>query len=419
MQRHNDIQETDSPIPLKGRVPLFTYQERLSYYFNQYEKTILSNESAQVALMPYKDKYAGVDTEIIDFLFPVTLTGKKRPFLRLPLVMGQAPRSKLEFNLRYQDTRIKLSVEDKWGEEARQDSCREDVVEIMEIVAIFLNTVGFNGDALWKDLTDNDLDALLFLVIGLYNPKLEEQLLSVGYQTNDKALEAVAVAGDTFQRLSLQELIRYQIFAGAIWWPNAGANLQAQFEKIGQIVISDMDIFLEAMLNENTRRVVFIIDDNGELVWDLLLVQRLLKENSNIHITIVVNLNVIANNANVETIKRCMSHPLLENMKNNNRLDLLEETNYRSAIDPLFCSDRLMELITSSDLVLIKGVSFFETIQGLPVDTYYSFVVHSHDSQICTGLLKGDGVLVKVSKGKSAYQYRVKTLKDLYPESVH
>ena len=132
----------------------------------------------------------------------------------------------------------------------------------------------------------------------------------------------------------------------------------------------------------------------------------------------VVNSKPIANNATVTTLKVSLDNPIFDELKNNDRFKIFVENNYRPAIDPNFCSLELLDLIQNSDLVRIKGVSFFETIQNLQVDTYYAFVVYSHDSQICTGLEKGDGVFVKVPKGESAYIYLEKTLKEQYKNFI-
>lgn len=91
------------------------------------------------------------------------------------------------------------------------------------------------------------------------------------------------------------------------------------------------------------------------------------------------------------------------------------EANRRSAIDPLFASQQLQELLQSVDVIFVKGVAQFEVMQPLPQEAYFAFVVHSKDSQLCTGLRKGSGVFVRISQGKVAFKYDSTTLMDLYP----
>jgi len=88
---------------------------------------------------------------------------------------------------------------------------------------------------------------------------------------------------------------------------------------------------------------------------------------------------------------------------------------FRSSIDPNYCSETLLETIRKSDFAFIKGVAGFETIQGLSVDTYYAFVVHSKDSQDITGYKKGSSVFVRIPPDKAGYHYQVRLLRNMYP----
>lgn len=415
----SESKEKPAPVALKGRVPGHNYPITLSDYFHRYETVLFSADHANKALSPLTKNTPGIDVRLIERLFPSPGPNEYRPFERLPKVLGKAPREKLEFNLRYQDTRIKLAAEDKWGKSSHTDHCRQDAEMLMEIIAILLNTMGPENFALWKSLTDNDLDALMYSVLICYDARIEERWLSEGLKTNELALEGVSGSVHYVTSMKLAELVRYQVFAGTVWWADVEPRLERQFEKMGQLAISDIDLLTSVVLNTNKVNLIFLFDDNGELVWDLLLIRHLLMANPRLKITGVINKLIIANNANVVTLKQCLRHPLFADLENNQRFSHFQEVNYRSAIDPLFCSAALLELIRSSNLTVIKGVSFFETIQGLPVDTFYEFVVHSHDSQICTGLEKGAGVFVKIAKGKSGYRYMEKTLNDLYPAFIH
>jgi uncharacterized protein with ATP-grasp and redox domains len=161
--------------------------------------------------------------------------------------------------------------------------------------------------------------------------------------------------------------------------------------------------------------LIFFFDDNGELVWDLALILRLLQVNPRIQITGVVSSQVVFNNASVHTVKKCLEFPIFHTLKESTRFDLFEEDNPRPAIDPLFCSDKLKNRMKSANLAFIKGVAAFETMQNLPIDAYYAFVVHSADSQVCTGLKVDSGVFVRIPSGRYGYRYEKQTLREIYP----
>ena len=399
-------------IPLKGRFPVKDYFFTLADIYVKHQDEEYSPEDAQARLAGYAERFQGIGIDFIAKLFPKAIIEKKRVFERLPVVLGDAQPEKLEFNLHYQDTRIKLAVEDKLGSCRDLAEYQQDAQDLMEVVAILLNTV-WDGQPLWRSLTDNDLDALIYMTLGSYDSTQEEKLLKAGYEANERALQGL-MEWEKLNGHSLEKLISYQIFAGTVWWLDTEPNLDTQFTEMGTLEINDFERFQNEVLGKPCK-LVFFFDDNGELVWDLILIERLLHDNQGLQVLGVICTEVIANNANKYTLTKCLQHPRLIGLKLQVRFSTFEEYNLRSAIDLAYCSQTLLNIIQSANYAYIKGASFFESLQKLPINSYYGFVVHSHDSEICTGLPKGNGVFVRIPQGKMGYHYLKYTLRELYP----
>jgi hypothetical protein len=283
------------------------------------------------------------------------------------------------------------------------------VLDLLEVMAGLLSTEGLAGRAIWQDLTDNDLDGLTVMVLDRYDPNRIERLLDVGNATNERALAALP----KLERLTFEELVQYQIFAGTVWWMEKEVTLPEQFPSLGKVEIDDREKFKQAVSSGN-RHLLFFFDDNGELIWDLALIMQLLQINPEIRITGVVSSQVVFNNSSIHTIRKCLGFRTFERIGESKRFELFVENNSRPALDPLFCSPDLQDLMRTADLAFIKGVALFETMQNLPLDAYFAFVVHSMDSQICTGLKPGNGVLVRIPRGQYGYLYQKQNLREIY-----
>ncbi len=401
------------PIPIKGKRPTKNYLVTLADVFAKHMTTLYSDEAAERALTSYSNRFPRIRLDIISKLFPKAVVEEKRPFERLPCVLGDTSPTKLDFNLLYQDTRLKLAVEEKLEANGESGQYERDAQDLMQIVSILLCTAGVYEHALWRDLTDNDLDALMYMVLDSYDPDRTERLLKVGYQTNELALAGLPPQ-EELDAFSLDELISYQVFAGTVWWSERGSSLTEQFSTLDELKINDVEAFKQDTLSKEGH-LIFFFDDNGELVWDLALIQRLLSENTGLRVTGVVSTQVVANNSSKYTLERCLNYPNFHQLKHCNRFVTFQEDNFRSAIDPGYCSGELLDLLQSADWAFIKGVSFFETIQKLPVDAYYAFAVYSHDSQTCTDYEKGSGIFVRIPRQRVGYRYQKQTLRQIYP----
>jgi hypothetical protein len=399
------------PVKIKGTLPALQYPFTLADVYARHATHRYLCEEANQHLQRCTTQFAvSINAcATIASLFPDTV--KDRLFARLPCILNDAPRSKFDFNLLYQDTRIKLAVEEKLGTDAKLEDYQRDAQNLMEVIAILLSTKGFHWPTLWQDLTDNDLDGLMSLVLNNYDLDRNKRLLEIGYKANTLALRSLGVALDT---LNLSELIAHQVFAGTVWWHQMSNITEGHWPPVGEFEIDNRDYFHQDVL-QGDHHLIFLFDDNGELIWDLALIKFLLRHNSSLRVICVVSNQVMYNNVNWETLSLVLREPIFQELATSPRFTLLREDNLRPSFELNYCSEILLDTIRSSDFVFIKGAQGFETLQELPTDTYYAFVAYSDQSQKVTGCHKGSGIFVRIPAGIAGYQYEAQTLRDIHP----
>src|SRR5207248_11030418 len=108
----------------------------------------------------------------------------------------------------------------------------------------------------------------------------------------------LGVALDT---LDLSELIARQVFAGVVWWHQVSNVAEGHWPPVGKFEVDDRDRFERDVL-AGDRHMIFLFDDNGELIWDLALIQFLLRHSSSLRVTGVISNQVMYYNANWSTL---------------------------------------------------------------------------------------------------------------------
>lgn len=401
----------DEPaITIKGRSVQGHYPVTLEDLFSRVRDQTFDITESDARLAAYQGFLPGLGCKTIELVFPPAIVRELRPYARYPCVMGDAPAHKVRLNLMYQDTRIKLAVEDRTSRKDGEVWPERDVLVLLEAYAVILRTSIPGLGPIWRHCTDNDLDALTFGLVNSYDPGRNAELLRTGHQANANSLatlgEMASLGGDVPPDVFLE----YQVHAGTVWWGESPPHCVER----GGFAVNDFGRFArEALVGPCT--LVFLFDDNGELAWDLMMLSKLLAINHNLLVTGVTSRHIVENNANTITMQECLRSPLLAGLDGDSRFRIFVEDNVRSAIDPSYCSRDLLDLMNKADLLFIKGASFFETVQAMEVPSYYAFVVHSHESQLSTGFDKGAGVFVRTPKGTAAFDYGKTCLRDLYP----
>lgn len=399
----------DPILTIKGRSPRGPYTVQLPDLFFADRPRVLTRAEADEVLRSVNILARPVSCAVLDEIFPPRAFQEGRSFARFPCIMKEAPADKVRLNLLYQDTRIKLGVEDAAARSNNRAPAQDHAQALLRIYSVLLRTLLWDSEPTWRLCTDNDLDALTYWLLELYDPTRREDLLRDGHFANRRSLRALKLLLDG-GHWAPASFLPYQVYAGVVWWSEVDEQRVTQKE----LVLNDFECFSVEALS-GPSRLVFLFDDNGELAWDLMMIRLVLAANPDLTVIGVVSTEVVANNANSATLDACLADPLFDGLRTDSRFEVFEERNIRSAIDPSFCSRHLLDVISKADVVYVKGVSFFETIQRLDAPSYYGFVVHSIDSQRCTGLEKGDGVFVRIPRQEAGFDYGTRSLRELYP----
>jgi len=381
---------------LKGRLPALYYSVSLADYYAKHNTFQYEREEAQRLLDQICEDVIKIDTELIDRLFPNDIEiGKAK---RLPLMMKDATFEKVDYNLRYQDTRVKIIVEEKTN--AAIEASRLHVPVLLEIVAIFLR-IRTKDNLLWEIMTDNDLNALTALIADKYDANRIPNLIELGHKSNREAVNGLQSV-DNLAYLSTEELIPFIVFAGGVWWTDPTTRVDNQFAKMRKLQVDASAHFIKK-ISSGPCKMLYFLSDNGELVWDLFFIMHLFKKHLQLFVEVVINTEVVENDAHYKTLSRCLEYADFQAFKTSDRFAVFKEPVPRSSLDLSTCSKDLENKMEAADLVFIKGTSNFETIQALSVDMCYAFVVGNDDSSDLTGYKKQSGIFAMIPPKVEAY----------------
>jgi hypothetical protein len=429
-------------IFIKGRNPKNEYSTNLKEIFASYEGQVFSYQSARQLLnnLNFKEK---LDTksilDVIEYRNNITQNYSENSFFSFagPFTMEAVLDSHFIYNLDYQDSVIKVEIEKAEEKHNLTLTATERNVfatEIFHLVSVVLHTDYFsNNRPLYLSLTNLELDYIILKCLTFFklgNIVSIKDLISIGNTANELACKTQKSILSQ-QNLNTKDILTLNIYSGVIWWSDIEIQkqynlkpsktimeLEAGLLKLAKhnLPIDDFDLFNKDILHaNNTTKILYFLDDNGELVWDLLLMQNLIKINKNLYITCVVHNTPISNTANYNTLSHILKNNddcHFDGLKHQKRFRILREANKITAFDPRFMSNKLSQELQSTNIVISKGASNFEKLQYVPIPIYYLFTVYSKISTILTGLKQYSGVFAKANAEsvcfKNIYSYNSK-----------
>lgn len=411
-------------IRIKGKAPKYTYTHSLPEFFYSLGDKVFSTMECLSILnaMGITIDEDGLLRTLFGYRYPdAEQRSDNMPFsFAGPFQMSFVMNSLFPYNLRYQDTVIKIELEkaEEVDNNIRTKTERNEILNrILEIVSTSLRTAFFSEKPIYLELTNMELDRLVlqcFLLFGLRKPQNQDyhKLIITGREAN---LIAGLVQKKILnsKRMTLDNLLPFLIFSGVVWWSDEEIikqnkespdkvilHLYKQLSALAQnqLVINDFPLFQAEVLDTPTEKsVLYFLDDNGELVWGLLFIRYLLDANPNLVITCVVNDIPVTNNCNTATVFHFLkTRGSFLNLLQDTRFCIFREPNELPAIDLRFISSRLKTCIEEADIILVNGVSYFEKLQYLHVPSYYLFTVYSEVSRILTGFERYSGIFVRV-----------------------
>jgi uncharacterized protein with ATP-grasp and redox domains len=192
-------------------------------------------------------------------------------------------------------------------------------------------------------------------------------------------------------------------FAGTTWfgdWPQ-GSDPETIGGGLGSVIagshhwgIDSTERFASSVLTAN--RMVAILDDSGEAVFDLALLQVLLADNPRLDLTIMAHLKADGVNVTAAEINALLRNSYFAEVEGQRRaglLRILAVDQDLPSFEPEFFSPQQWQAIDAAEVVLVKGASFYETT-ALGRPAFYCFVVHTLSSRLLTSHPAGAGIFL-------------------------
>jgi hypothetical protein len=418
------------------RVRRLVYRERVPEPFPCPVRD--SPDSALAALREMFNVPSDLSTDPA-LISPADILARPRCFLgtavRGPFPLIEAPPAKLIHTLAWVDTNIKIAVE-RLGAVHRtpEDVLREVVHSALMIYAVLLK---MDGHLLVRTISFNHSMYLQERIVDLaFGERLpSETLPGIGFMANSMALSLLSTVGP----IDFRELCELSVFMGIVW--ASESSRQGEFSGDRRAAVVELLRELERARStfgvDHTEKLheqvsmcercsgVFVLDDNGESVFDLAIVQRLLEEYRDLTISLLINRFPVSNNISLPTLRAALEEPTFDAARrfvSEQRLLIYTENQAFRSFEPDYLSVVAREVIEHADFVYVKGANFFETFQ-LPQKTrYHCFTVSGPTGVMLTGFPEGTGIFARIPAGVNGFEYfdstHITTLKELLSESI-
>lgn len=150
------------------------------------------------------------------------------------------------------------------------------------------------------------------------------------------------------------------------------------------------------------KTATIVLDDNGESVPDLLLVQNLVHNNPQCKFNFLININQIGINIRADMLEEIINYPefmVLRQAFDIGQCRILKEDTVSESLSYELLSPEGKGAIDKSDITLVKGQLFFETFNNKSAHTAYIFIPSSSTSIAYSGYARG-GVVYVCKKGE-------------------
>jgi len=342
-----------------------------------------------------------------------------------PFALKQGTPAKLLHTLAWIDTNIKVQVERVGMVHRISDSTVREIVENALLTYSILIKMQDYRLALRMNFNHSMFlqDRILNLLLGdeLFfgsAHSAKNEILMQGALSNRMALQLLRGLGS----LSPRSLCAASLFMGTVW--TGEKDTQRDFEKspervlamlegslndaMQQVYIDDIDDFLSYAGTDPCERLLVILDDNGESVFDLTLCQELLRHTGHLAIDLVVNRYPVSNNIALETLEELLRDEYFRDLSRHlseGRLAIVIEEQVFRSFEYDYLKPTTRESVKRAGRAYIKGANFFETFQPAGIIRYYCFTVHGFTSQLLTGCPQGAGIFARVSSDQVGYVY--------------
>ncbi|MDE0041478.1 MAG: ARMT1-like domain-containing protein [Candidatus Poribacteria bacterium] len=154
------------------------------------------------------------------------------------------------------------------------------------------------------------------------------------------------------------------------------------------LAIDCLEQFQSAVIESSPKRLIWLIDNDGEAVFDLWLIQMLLDVGH--QITIVGKAVPASNDATLTDLEEVINLPQfhdLRNAVNGGDVSLCSSGSKTTGTNLYQATPSFVNLLLDAELVISKGQGNFYTTQGLKRDTFYLLLSKGVTAERFTGVV--------------------------------
>ncbi|MFZ5801586.1 MAG: ARMT1-like domain-containing protein [Candidatus Omnitrophota bacterium] len=233
------------------------------------------------------------------------------------------------------------------------------------------------------------------------------------------SLRALAAPGSREEKIeALSRALRIALYASApnIWFNDPGvqqdpvASAQRTRTLMSEaltkpLALNSTEVFFDENLVWRSRRLVYFVDDNGDLVYHLHLIRTFLEMNPYLRITVVGKGIRSESDATHADIAKVLEWPEFRLLKKElgGRFGMVREPPLYGGVNLLKASQELVDTILESHAVVVLGQMMGEEFNGVFKPAYLmSYVTGSYHQKV-TGLNKGEMYFARTPPGKAAF----------------
>lgn len=185
---------------------------------------------------------------------------------------------------------------------------------------------------------------------------------------------------------------------------------------VAPLAIDSQAEFQARLFNGETKRVLWLTDNDGETVFDLWILSRLAEVGH--HLTIAARSTPSSNDATVEDVRRALEHPLflaVRNAEREGRMALIASGSNTAGTNLYRATPEFVHALQNADVVIAKGQGNWYTLQGLKKDCFFAMMSKGVTAERSTGVIADpdapvDGLIFAFVPKDSAWNGTLKAI---------
>lgn len=161
------------------------------------------------------------------------------------------------------------------------------------------------------------------------------------------------------------------------------------------LAVDSLEEFQARLLDGSPKRLLWLTDNDGEVVFDLWILSRLAEAGH--QITVAARSCPASNDATVEDVRKALEHPLflaLRNAEREGRFTLIASGSNTTGTNLYRATPEFVHALRDADIVFAKGQGNWYTLQGLKKDSFFALMSKGVTAERSTGVISDPNAVV-------------------------